>query len=124
MRRVILPLMAPGLFAGGTIVFIWAFTELGVPLIFDYNWVTPVQIFGLLKEMSGNPAPYALVSIMLGATILFYALSTGHIFRDCGSRESIVAVGRDRRRKAYAWKSFEDYAGLLEAHVSRVPIRF
>jgi iron(III) transport system permease protein len=76
-RRITLPLMAPGLFAGGTIVFIWAFTELGVPLVFDYGRVAPVQIFGLLKEMSGNPAPYALVSLMLGATVLLYALSAG-----------------------------------------------
>jgi len=43
--RITLPLMKPGLFAGGTIVFIWTFTELGVPLIFDYARVTPVQIF-------------------------------------------------------------------------------
>jgi iron(III) transport system permease protein len=32
-RRITLPLIRPGLFAGGTIVFIWAFTELGTPLI-------------------------------------------------------------------------------------------
>ena len=34
--KITLPLIKPGLFAGGTIVFIWSFTELGVPLIFDY----------------------------------------------------------------------------------------
>lgn len=72
-RRITLPLMMPGLFAGGAIVFIWAFTELGVPLMFDYNRVTPVQIFHGLKELSGNPLPYALVVITLAASILFYA---------------------------------------------------
>jgi iron(III) transport system permease protein len=72
-RRVTLPLMMPGLFAGGAIVFIWAFTELGVPLMFDYNRVTPVQIFRGLKELSGNPLPYALVVVTLVASILFYA---------------------------------------------------
>ena len=72
-RRITLPLMMPGLFAGGAIVFIWAFTELGVPLMFDYNRVTPVQIFHGLKELSGNPLPYALVVVTLLAAVAFYA---------------------------------------------------
>ncbi|HTO03930.1 MAG TPA: ABC transporter permease subunit [Opitutus sp.] len=38
-RKVTLPLIKPGLFAGGTIVFIWSFTELGTPLVFDYAHV-------------------------------------------------------------------------------------
>jgi hypothetical protein len=44
-RRVVLPLITPGLFAGGTIVFIWSFTELGTPLLLNFNRVTPVQVF-------------------------------------------------------------------------------
>ena len=75
-RRVTLPLIAPGVFAGGTIVFIWAFTELGVPLIFDYTRVTPVQVFSGIKDIGNNPFPYALVAVMLTATLLFYAV--GH----------------------------------------------
>ena len=74
-RRITLPLMMPGLFAGGTIVFIWAFTELGVPLMFDYTRVTPVQIFRGLKELSGNPFPYALVVVTLAFSTLIYVLS-------------------------------------------------
>lgn len=73
--RITLPLTMPGIFAGGTIVFIWAFTELGVPLVFDYTRVTPVQIFHGIKELSGNPFPYALVVILLACTTAFYALS-------------------------------------------------
>ncbi len=42
--KITLPLIKPGLFAGGTIVFIWAFTDLGVPLIFDYDRIASVQI--------------------------------------------------------------------------------
>src|SRR5437016_5058948 len=41
--RITLPLVRPGLFAGATIVFIWSFTELGTPLMFDYYEVTPIQ---------------------------------------------------------------------------------
>jgi len=73
--RVTLPLIMPGLFAGGTIIFIWAFTELGVPLMFDYTRVTSVQIFEGIKDIGNNPFPYALVAVMLAATIILYAAS-------------------------------------------------
>lgn len=73
--RITLPLIMPGLFAGGTIVFIWAFTELGVPLVFDYDRVTAVQIFRSLNDLSDNPFPYALVVVMLGFSTLIYSLS-------------------------------------------------
>lgn len=74
-RRITLPLIMPGLFAGGTIVFIFAFTELGVPLIFDLSRVTSVQIFYGIKEIAGNPFPFALVAVMLVSTALLYAVS-------------------------------------------------
>src|SRR5207244_1350898 len=34
-RRITFPLLRPGLLAGGTLVLIWSFTELGTPLMFD-----------------------------------------------------------------------------------------
>jgi iron(III) transport system permease protein len=73
--KITVPLILPGLFAGGTIVFIWAFTELGVPLMFEYNRVTSVQIFSGLRDIGGNPFPFALVAVMLASTVLLYALS-------------------------------------------------
>lgn len=76
-RRVTLPLIKPGLFAGGTIVFIAGFTELGVPLIFDYSRLTSVQIFYGLKDIGGNPAPYALVTLLLISTTTLYLLGKG-----------------------------------------------
>ncbi|HEY5227103.1 MAG TPA: ABC transporter permease subunit, partial [Opitutaceae bacterium] len=75
--KVTLPLIHPGLFAGCTIVFIWVFTELGTPLIFDYNRVTSVQIYYLLKDIGGNPLPYTLVSVMLVSSIAIYAVGKG-----------------------------------------------
>ncbi len=75
--KITLPLMKSGLFAGGTIVFIWAFTELGVPLIFDYPHVMSVQIFYGLKDIGGNPFPYTLVAVMLFSTVILYALGKG-----------------------------------------------
>ncbi len=73
-RQIILPLIRPGLFAGATIVFIWSFTELGTPLMFDYQTVTPVQIFNGIKEMNTSQQPYALTAVMLFAAIMFYLL--------------------------------------------------
>ncbi|MFG0305246.1 MAG: ABC transporter permease [Phycisphaerales bacterium JB040] len=73
-RRVVLPLIRPGLFAGGTIVFIWSFTELGTPLMFGYDRVTPVQIFNGLKEVENSATPYALTVVMLVTAIGLYIL--------------------------------------------------
>ncbi len=81
-RRITLPLIMPGLFAGGTIVFIWAFTELGVPLMFEYTRVTSVQIFSGIKDIGGNPFPFALVAVMLGASAILYAASKWLFGRD------------------------------------------
>jgi iron(III) transport system permease protein len=81
-RRVTMPLIMPGLFAGGTIVFIFAFTELGVPLIFDYSRVTSVQIFYGIKEITGNPFPFALVVVMLSSTLFLYLASKFVFGRD------------------------------------------
>ena len=72
-RRITLPLIRPGLFAGGTLVFIWSFTELGTPLIMNYTRCAPVQVFDALKEIGTNPFPYALVFVMLSASVLLYA---------------------------------------------------
>jgi len=74
-RKITLPLIMPGFFAGGIIVFIWSFTELGVPLMFDFTRVTSVQIFSGIKDIGGNPFPFALVAVMLISTVLLYTLS-------------------------------------------------
>jgi iron(III) transport system permease protein len=71
---VTLPLIIPGVFAGSTIVFIWSFTELGTPLMFDYYTVTPVQIFWGIQEVQSNPRPYALVVVMLTLAVGLYLI--------------------------------------------------
>jgi iron(III) transport system permease protein len=72
--KITFPLIRSGVFAGSTLVFIWAFTELGVPLIFDYNRVVSVQIFNGLKEIGSKPIPYALVSVVLMLSLVFYLI--------------------------------------------------
>jgi len=58
-------------------VFIWTFTELGTPLIFDYDRVTSVQIYHGLRDMGANPFPFALVAVLLFCSVALYALSKG-----------------------------------------------
>lgn len=72
--RVTLPLVRPGLFAGATIVFIWSFTELGTPLMFDVYEVTPVQIYGGLRQVEVSAEPYALTIVMLVVAISLYTI--------------------------------------------------
>jgi len=96
--RITLPLIMPGLFAGATIIFIWSFTELGVPLIFDFGRVTSVQIFDGIKDLSGNPFPYALVVVMLVATVLLYIAGKTIFGRDSFATSGRAATGRSLKK--------------------------
>jgi len=71
---ITLPLIRPGLFAGGAIVYIWSFTELGTPLMFDYYNVTSVQIFNGIKEVNASAQPFALTFVLLAFSVLFYLI--------------------------------------------------
>lgn len=96
--RITLPLIRPGLFAGGTIVFIWAFTELGVPLVFDFPRVMSAQIYYGLKDIGGNPFPYTLVTVMLVATVALYAVGKG-VFGRAGHAMMTKATSSGGPRK-------------------------
>lgn len=73
-RTITFPLLLPGYFAGAAIVFVWAFTDLGTPLVFNFRQVIPVQIFDQVSDPEWtNPVAYALVVITLVLTgILFF----------------------------------------------------
>ncbi|MGC8743023.1 MAG: ABC transporter permease [Verrucomicrobiia bacterium] len=71
-RTVTLPLILPGYFAGAIIVFIWAFTDLGTPLIFGYSRVVPVQIFDSVTQIHTNPMGHALVVFVLILTVALF----------------------------------------------------
>ncbi len=104
-RRVTLPLMMPGIFAGGSIVFIWAFTELGAPLMFNFNRILPVQIFNGMKELNGNGMPFALVAVMLVAAMGLYWVTRFLLGRAPVSTAARVTSGRAARR-AGGWKGW------------------
>ena len=72
-RRITLPLMRPGLFAGGTIVFIWTFTEIGTPLMVGYRDLAAVQVFDMLQTTAPAGDAYALVVVLLAMSVVAYA---------------------------------------------------
>ena len=74
-RTVTFPLMLPGYFAGAIIVFIWAFTDLGTPLVFEYREVVAVQIFNMVTDLHQNPMGYTLVVAVIALTLFFFYLS-------------------------------------------------
>jgi iron(III) transport system permease protein len=103
--RVTLPLILPGIFSGGSIVFIWAFTELGVPLMFDYYRITPVQIFDGIRDLDSNPMTYALVAVTLAATGIIYL--GARIF--IGSAPAVMPVRGGHARNTITvagWRGF------------------
>ncbi len=114
-RKITLPLVKSGLFAGGTIVFIWSFTELGTPLVFDYPRVTSVQIFYGLKDIGGNPFPYALVAVMLLSTTLLYALGKGLFGRQSYAMmaKATSSGGPRRISRTRAWLCTVAFAGVI-----------
>ena len=89
-RTVTFPLMLPGYFAGAIIVFIWAFTDLGTPLIFNYRQVVAVEIFNSISDINENPMAYALVVLVLLLTVFFFFLSKTLVG---GRRYEMVARG-------------------------------
>lgn len=92
-RRITLPLIMPGLFAGGTIIFIWSFTELGTPLIMNYSRCASVQIYDSLKEIGSSPFPYALVFVVLVCSTMLYAFTKLVFGRKAYAMQSKASTG-------------------------------
>jgi iron(III) transport system permease protein len=113
-RRITMPLIRPGLFAGSTLVLIWSFTELGTPLMFNYYTVTPVQVFEQITEVSTNPIPYALVVVMLLASTLLYIVGKVLLGRGYEATTSKASTSATVRR-LHGWKpllAFVAFAGI------------
>lgn len=102
--RITLPLIMPGIFAGGAIVFIWSFTELGTPLIMNYTRCASVQVFDALKEIGSNAFPYALVFVMLVSSVGLYALTKLLFGRKTYAMQSKAAV-QSMARPLTGWKA-------------------
>jgi iron(III) transport system permease protein len=101
-RTVTLPLILPGYFAGAIIVFIWAFTDLGTPLIFGFSRVVPVQIFDAVNEVNTNPMGYTLVVFVLLLTVVLFITSKQALAR---KRYEMIARGHTLGVEAQATRS-------------------
>ena len=97
--RVTLPVTAPSLFASLSLIFIWSLTELGVPLLCDYDRVTSVQIWVGLKDIGQNPFVYGLVTVALVATLGLYA-SSRFLLRKMDVTAGAKGAARRERRRA------------------------
>ncbi len=111
-RRITLPLIRPGLFAGCIIVFIWSLTELGTPLMLGYNRVTPVQIFNGVTELGSNPLPYALVFILLVVAAGLYIVSR-MLFGQEGHAMLLKGAGTGGSSRLSGWKSLGAFLPFL-----------
>jgi iron(III) transport system permease protein len=97
--RITLPSILPSVFAAASIVFIWAFTELGVPLMCDFQRVTSVQIFSGLKDLGRNPFVYALVVVVLALTVSLYTLARRLVARSGSHRVGAAKGVRAQRAR-------------------------
>ncbi len=122
--KIILPLALPGIFSGAILIFIWSFTELGTPLIFEFSRVMPVQIFDSLKEIGSSSLPYALITVMLVLSSLFYLTARyflGHSYSaSFKSGSPYMSNSKNHRLKAFAISLFFIMISLLAAlpHIS------
>ena len=72
---VTIPLSMPGVAAASAIVFIWSFTDLGTPLMFNFYKVIPVQIFTMSQQIYTNPMGYALtVFVLMLISVVFVGI--------------------------------------------------
>jgi len=108
---VTLPLMRPGLFAGGTIVFIWAFTDIGTPVMLQYKPLLPVRIFDDLQTTDYGGKTFAMVFTLLALSVLFYVVGRFVFGRSPGAASSKATVQTEIRRLGplgtlAAWSAF------------------
>ncbi|MCM8803962.1 MAG: iron ABC transporter permease [Candidatus Omnitrophica bacterium] len=77
--KITFPLILPGYFSASSIIFIWSITDLGTPLIFEYNNLIAVRIYNNIKDINTNPTGYALVFIVLFITISLFIFTKKYI---------------------------------------------
>ncbi len=107
--RITLPLIKPGILAGGSIVLIWSFTELGTPLMLGYNRVASVQIFNGITELESNPIPYSLVAVMLAISSVLYLISKFAV-GDSPSASAAKGMSVVSPRRLAGWSSILAFA--------------
>lgn len=92
LRTITIPLLLPGYLSGALIVFIFALTDLGTPLVFNFSKVTAVQIYNARSNIN-SPLPYVLALwLIVVAGIVFF------ISRQFLDNGRIATLSRGTRR--------------------------
>jgi len=118
-RTVTLPLILPGYFAGAILVFIWAFTDLGTPLMFGLTRVVSVQIFDRVSDVATNPMGYVLVCIVLFLTLALFLVSKRLV---AAQRYEMLARGHTAGEKRLCgWRAAVAVAGVGVVAVALLP---
>jgi iron(III) transport system permease protein len=106
--RVSFPLLRPAFLAGGTVVFVAAFTDLGTPLLLGYERCLPVLILNGLMELETSRMPLALAVIMLVVAGGLYVTARWLFARriDAASR----GVARSETRPLVGWRAVAAWA--------------
>ena len=102
--RIQLPLVLPGYFAGAVIVFIFALTDLGTPIVFDARNLVPMQIFERAMADSRGPVGYALVLIVLVLSCLLFLTGRRLVARASRSQAQAGGSLAAARRLNPRWK--------------------
>ncbi len=116
-RDIVWPLARPGYFAGAIIVFIWAFTDLGTPLLVGFHETVPVQIFNMITDVNENPIGYTLVFFVILMTVSFFLLSKLALG---GKKYEMMAKGHvsSGQKRAGFWGSVAIYGLILSVVVT------
>lgn len=113
LRTVTLPLLVPGYLAGALIVFIFAFTDLGTPLIFGFPNVAAVQIFNARQSTNlSDPTAYVISFYLVLLAALVFAVSRRFL-----NNPRLATISRGTRRAsenpAPLWSLPLIYGGFL-----------
>src|SRR5690606_30378968 len=84
-----------------------------------YNEITPVQIFRRIVEVQGNPVPYALVIVMLAASVLLYLVGKVLLGRGFDAATTKATTGATARRLT-GWRALAAAAPFLVVFVLAV----
>jgi iron(III) transport system permease protein len=111
LKDITWPLARPGYFAGAIIVFIWAFTDLGTPLLVGYQQALPVRIFNMISDVNENPVGFALVVLVIVLTLVIFFVSKATL---AGKKYEMLARGHvtNRVQKLSVWGAIPCYLML------------
>ncbi len=119
--RVTLPLVLPGWFAGAIVVFIFALTDLGSPIVFEARDLVPIQILERATEGRRDVTSQALVVIVLAISLVLFVVSR-RIVRSRGAEATTKGTMRAALRPLpRAAKPFVLAALVLVAAVTILP---